>query len=65
MRYVRGRVDDWSFANAQVWVGAAEACCYCSTITSWETPTKIFSQVSPKRSLRNSQGPDPLCGSGP
>jgi hypothetical protein len=32
---------------------------------SWEKPTKIFSQISPKRSPGTTQGPDPLCGSGP
>lgn len=31
----------------------------------WETRTKIFSQISPKRSPETTQGPDPLCGSGP
>ncbi|GAA0494668.1 hypothetical protein GCM10010361_70020 [Streptomyces olivaceiscleroticus] len=65
MRHVRGRVDDWSFANVQVWVGAAEACRYYSTMTCWETPTKIFSQISPKRSPETQEGTDPRCGSGP
>jgi len=27
---------------------------------SWEKPTKIFSQISPKRSPGTTQGPDPL-----
>lgn len=31
----------------------------------WETLTKIFSQISPKRSPGTTQGPDPLSGSGP
>lgn len=53
------------FANAQVRVPSAAALQTASPVTPWEKPTKIFSQISPKRSPETRQGPDPLSGSGP
>jgi hypothetical protein len=53
------------FANAQVRVPSAVALTTASAVIPWENPTKIFSQISPKRSPETRQGPDPLGGSGP
>ncbi|GHH24387.1 hypothetical protein Srubr_61370 [Streptomyces rubradiris] len=54
-----------AFTNAQVRVPSAVALQTASPATPWEKPTKIFSQVSPKRSPETTQGPDPLSESGP
>jgi hypothetical protein len=44
------------FANAQVRVASAAVLQTASPVIPWESPTKIFCQISPKRSSETRQG---------